>query len=111
MAVESEQTLFDHSNWRDGNGARREVARELVRASVDNDRYIDFVIMEFKHQVKWQRLDDSDRNRLNVLFTGVRKIALNWTDLPASQRNAFLRGTLPASSLAKLAHDIERKVG
>lgn len=80
---------------------KRELARDLVKASVVEGFALAEAIKDAKGKMRWTRLASDEQNQMNVLFTAVRLIDGAWKALPKDKRKAFLAGELVFSTLAK----------
>lgn len=87
---------------------KRQLAVDLVAASVVEGFALADAIKAAKGKLKWTRLETAEQSQMNVLFTAVRLIDGAWKSLPQEVQTAFLNGEKVFSTLAKEIKDAEK---
>lgn len=96
------------TNFKTLRDNKRKLAFNLVCASVVEGFALAEAITDAKKAMRWGRLDSTEQNQMNVLFTAVRVIDGAWKILPEDKRKAFLAGEIVYSTLAKDIKDAEK---
>ena len=90
---------FDISDWRRGVKARREMVRSLIVRAVNNGEQLEPILNDFREALQHHRLNDEDRNLLNVIFHDIRTVVGRWRHLPVAEQQAFIAGKGAPSSV------------
>lgn len=96
------------TNFKTLRDNKRKLAYSLVVSSVVEGFALQETITDAKSKMKWTKLDASEQNQMNVLFTAVRVIDGAWKGLDEATRKAFVAGEIIFSTLAKAIKDAEK---
>ena len=111
-AANSIETI-DHArimgnNMRTERNRVRQLARSFVLAAVDDNYQLEGLIEDAREAMKWGKLDKSEKNRANVLFSTLRTIVGAWPKLTPETQDLFRKGSLIYSTLADSIKDARK---
>ena len=106
LATSGAAQAFELTNWRENVQTRRDIVRAIVVRIVVGGERLDTLLNEFRSALGWYRLEDRDKNVLNVMFHDIRSIVWNWTLIPTSDQQAFIAGKIVPSTMAKQARTL-----
>ncbi|HVM37904.1 MAG TPA: hypothetical protein VM265_05920 [Sphingomicrobium sp.] len=105
FALDALGPSFDLNDWRASLAARRMLVRSMVAEAVGGGRQLEVMIEEIKRAVRYDMMSDQDQNSFRVMAYNARTIVGGWSKISPHERDAFLSGKTPYSSVAKLVKE------